>query len=365
MGVGQMIAQGVQKLGPIGTVAKAGGGFLKNALPFLSGALPIVGGIANGVIAGMNTRAQNKYNSPEYQIKRLKKAHFPAAAVNNISAGNQSSATPSTDYGTAAGAGHIANYQTNQKTLKEIGRLTEDIHKMKLENTKLAKELEWYTSPKGTPGTSNLTYGLQVDQGIRAAQQIGHEFANKIAGANARNIGTKINLENAEQGARIANAIQTNIGEGVKIEGYRLDNAIKEIAKEWTPKMNKANLDNILKRNDILASEDGLKKIELEIQNATKGNQIEMSRVNTALAQLGLEQFGTNYKFNKEYQAIASKARGLVNSGKWDLKSIGDELGAWIFTTMSDFSGGGKMPNLPNLGDQSKTFNTYNNIKSE
>jgi len=336
------------------------GGWLKNMIPAIAGALPIVGGVAQGVIAGMNTRAANKYNSPVEQIKRAKAAHLPAASINNISAGNQSAVTPSTDFGTASAGKEIGQYNHNQKTLKEIGRLTEDIHKMKLENTKLAKELEWYTSPKGTPGTSNLTYGLQVDQGIRAAQKMGQDFANKIAGANAGNIGYKIRLDNIEQNARIANAIQNNIGEGVKIEGYRLDNAMKEIAKEWTPKMNKANLDNILQRNDILTTEKGLKELELELGNATKRNVITRSNVESALAQLGLEQFGTNYKFNKEYQKIASKARELVNKETTSLSEFGDQLGAWIFTTFSDFTGGGKMPNLPNLGDQSKTFNTYN-----
>lgn len=337
-------------------------------IPLIAAGVSAVGKIGQGVIQGMNTRAANRYNSPAAQIQRAKEAHIPLAAT-QISSGNQSTVTPAPDV-TGEASGHIAQYNHNQKTLSDIKSVEEDIKSKNLQNQKLAGELAWYLGKRGADQGTNLSYGLGMEQKYKELNNIGTGFENDIKkysgiirGAEAGNIGNKIILENTEQGQRIKNMIQSYTAEGVKIEGYKLDNAQKQIEKEWTPAMNAGKLTSIMRSNDILLTDKALKELQLEIGTATKGNVITRSGIDTALAKLGLEQFGTNYEYNKAYQAIATKARGLVNKPwSWD---IGNEIGSWIFTTMSDFSGGGKMPNLPNLGDQSKTFNTYNNIKTE
>jgi len=354
-----------------GLGSKIGGGFFKNMVPALAGALPIVGGIAQNVIAGINTRAQNRYNSPEQQIARARKAHLPAASINNISAGNQSSVTPSNDIGTGEAGKHIASYNQNQKTLQEIGKIKEDTYKTNLENKKLKGELDWYLGKAGSdPSRTNLSSILGLEQQMKGLQNTGQTFANDIAkysgvirGAEARNIGTKINLENTEQGQRIKNMIQSNIGEGIKIEGYKTDNAIKELERriksvdaKFAHRLKEEEIENIMKRNGILLTEQGLKDIQLEISNATKGNVITQSGVETALAKMGLEQYGMNYKFNKDWQQIAEKARGLVNKPfSWDTPN---EIGSWLFTTISNATGGGSIPNLHIPA--SKNFNTSN-----
>jgi len=337
--------------------ANSPGGF-KQILPFLSGALPIVGGIAQNVIAGINQRAQNRYNSPQQQVSRAKKAKIPLAAT-QISSGNQSSVTPVNDFGTAQGAQHLANYNHNQKTLQEVSKLKADVFKTNLENKKLSGELQWYLANRGDdPGKTNLSNTLGIEQMKNQATLMGQYYANQIGNAQAKNVWTKINLDNREQSQRIANAIQSNLLGGIHIEGAKKDNLLKDLAIEWTPKMNQANLDNILKRNDILVTEQGLKKLALEIENATKDNKITMAAVDSAMAQLGLQQFGDNYRYNKEWQSIVGKARDLATKETYNLKEFGDQLGAWIFTTLSDFTGGGRIPNLPSVNN--KTFSTSN-----
>jgi len=330
-------------------------------IPALKTAAPYIAEFAQGQIARAQSQGdiarQNAYNSPLQQIARLREAGLPnAALLNGSQAGNQTS-LPQTNKG-------ISSFIQTQTQLKQLEILKAEIRLKNAEADESGARRDWLLDGRGEDKAgTNLTSGLQTGLGLQQGQQVAQSFANNIAEANANNIGTKISLDNQEQRQRITNAIQSYSSESIKQEGYKLDNAMKEIENKWTPRMNSARLNGILLDNGIKVQEQGLKAIQLEIENATKGNVITRSTIDTALAKLGLEQFGSNYEYNKAYQAIATKARGLVNK-PWS-KDIFNEIGSWIFTTMSDFSGGGRMPNLPSLGDQSRTFNTNNYINQK
>jgi len=206
-------------------------------IPLLAAGVSAAGKLGQGVLQGINTRAMNKYNSPEAQVQRAKKAHIPLAAT-QISSGNQSAVTPAPDIADGA-AGHIAQYNTNQKTLTDIGSLKEDIVKKGLENKKLNEELRYYLAGRGQdPGRTNLSSILALEQQIKGLTTAGMQSANTIAGANARNIATKINLENTEIGQRIRTSILNNTRTGIQIEGDKLENAMKAIDLNWRPRMN-------------------------------------------------------------------------------------------------------------------------------
>jgi len=316
------------------------GGWLKNMIPALAGALPVVGGIAQGVIAGMNTRAANKYNSPEQQIKRAKAAHLPAASINNISAGNQSAVTPSTDYGTASAGKEIGQYNQNQRTIKEIGRLTEDIHRMKLENKKLAGELEWYLGNAGTdPARTNLSNVLGLEARSKALGNINLDATGQINIANAGNIGTKIDLENKEQKQRIGNMITTNLATETQIEGAKLNNAIREIDLKYHPGMKAAEYDNILKRNGILVTEKGLKDLELSFNQDTYKTRVHMVDLDRALKSWGEMTMGRDYAFNKQYQDLASQARNLFQFADMPISERLKAISGLMYTTIASPGG--------------------------
>lgn len=334
-------------------------------IPLLKEAAPYAAQFLGSQIERAQSRGdiarQNAYNSPTQQIARLREAGLPNAALLNggPSTGNQTS-LPSTNKS-------LSNYITSQTQLKQLDILKAEIRLKNAQADEADARRDWLLNGYGeTIKPTNLTEGLQTGLGIQKGQQVAQGFANAISEATAKNTPYKLSLENQEQEQRIMNAIQSYSTESIKQEGYKLDNAIKEIEKRWTPSMNAAKLNGILLENGIKVQEQGLKAIQLEIENATKSNIITMSNVNTALAKLGLQQFGTNYEYNKEYQAIASRARQLAKGGM-GIREYLDSVGAWIFTTLSDITGGGKIPNmsLPNLGDNSRTFNTNNYINQK
>jgi len=328
--------------------------------PLLTALAPIAAQFAAGQIQRAQSQGdiarQNAYNSPAQQVARLREAGLPFAAYEKGQAGNQSS-LPETNKS-------IGNYAATTMQMKQAKLLDAEIRLKNSEADRYGAETKYLLEGKGIDTQStNQTSMIQLEQGMKQAQQKGYQIANDIQQRLSNNQGYKISLDNKEQEQRITNMIQSNLETGERIEGIKLDNALKSIEKSWKPTMNRAHLNGILLDNGIKMTENGLRNLELEIKQATKENVITRSAVDTAMAKLGLEQFGTNYEFNKQYQAIAEKARGLVDKPFTNLRDLGDQLGSWIFTTMSDFSRGGRMPNLPNLGDQSKTFNTYNNIK--
>jgi len=318
MGVGQMIAQGVQKLQPLGTAAKVGGGFAK-LLPILSGALPIVGGIASGVIAGMNTRASNRYNSPEAQIKRAKAAHLPAASINNISAGNQSAVTPSNDLGTSEGARQIGQYNHNQRTIKEIANLQQDIKRKQIENDKLAGELQWYLSGRGEdPGGTNLTSMLKAEQGIKQYQGAGMKIANQAADNLLKNQPYKIRLDNIEQQGRINNIFQQYQIGGEQLEGYKKENALKDLELKWKPQMNQAQLNNLLADHGIKLQDIGLKQLQNQLETATQAGKIFKSDMEAALTSLTYDRVGAEFETYQQYQQFVRNVQDEINKPLWE-----------------------------------------------
>jgi len=295
------------------------GGWLKNMIPAIAGALPIVGGVAQGVIAGMNTRAANKYNSPEEQIKRAKSAHLPAASINNISAGNQSAVTPSTDYGTSSAGKEIGQYNQNQRTIKEVAKLQEDINRMRLENKKLTGELEWYLSRRGDdPGGTNLTSILKAEAGIKQYQGAGMKIANQAADNLLKNQPYKIRLDNIEQQGRINNILQQyNIG-GEQLEGIKKENALKDLELKWKPQMNKAQLNNLLADHGIKLQDIGLKKLQNQLETATQAGRIFKNDMDAAMSSLTYDRVGAEFETYKSYQEFVRNVQNEINKPLWE-----------------------------------------------
>lgn len=69
-----------------GQITKPGGGFL-NILEKLSPFIPVVGGIAQNILNGINTRKARLYDSPANQVKRFQEAGLPMASTGRITTG--------------------------------------------------------------------------------------------------------------------------------------------------------------------------------------------------------------------------------------------------------------------------------------
>jgi len=333
-------------------------------IPMIKTLAPFAGQFAMGQIQRMQSQAdirrQNEYNSPIQAIGRLQKAGLPYAAYEHGQTGNQS-AIPETNKS-------IGNYAATSLQFQQVKGMQADTRLKNAEADLKEAERDYLLSGKGEDRAgTNQTSMIQMEQQLKAAQNKGMEIANEIQARLSQNQPYKISLENEEQRQRIDNMIQQYTETGERIEGIKLDNALKEIERKWKPSMNRANLNSILLGNDIKVTQKGLMALEYELKQHTQGNEIQLSDINLMTHKLGYEILGANYEQTKGWNEFVNKSRDLFNAdGKnMSLPQIGRSLGALIYTTLSGVSGGIQMPMLPSLGSQAKTFNTYNTIRNE
>lgn len=284
----------------------SGGGlakFLSNIAP----ALPIVGGIASNVLAGINNRKARLYNSPAEQIKRMREAGLPLAAGSNISAGGGVS-TQVQDLGLSG-----LNDNLGKSIIRNIDRKKLQIHQEELRAAKYAADIA-----QGNAKNQLNPAGMfeNTNQGMAASQAIQAQEA-AIKGANlvnqwmpiekAQNI-LKSEKEIAKISADTANSLAQH---GILIS----EGKIKSILANWQEKMSKAEYDNLIKRNTGLDNQNAISLLQGEILRNTKLAQIHAANMaaiaagqNVAANNLGLIIKGLETESAKAYYQIRAKA---------------------------------------------------------
>lgn len=299
----------------------------------------------NNVMSGANQRSMLKYNHPVNQVRRVRQAGLPYAALNEKSAGNQSTPTQVDGSGFQEAGRQIGQYQTYKKEIEATKEIQERIKTLELQNKKLEGELQWYLSGAGTdPSRTNLTSMLAMEQSYKGAQNVGMNYANEIAKLNAGNRPTELILNNAEQSQRIRNSLKA-------MEGVDLDNALKKIELEYKPRMKTAELEGMIARNGLTVTEGGIKALELALKAHTFDNDVTMSDINRLSAEIAYDVLGRNAEFTKEYQEFAKKMRDLFSvdgQRSMTLKQRLDAVGALIYTTLSGVSGSTSPGNIIN-----------------
>jgi len=279
----------------------------------ISAGSSILGGTAQNVLQGMNTRRMLKYNSPVAQIRRLREAGLPYAAAGQVG-GQQSSPTPATDLGFTSAGKDIGQYQNIKKVTEEIGKIKEDIRREQLLNEKLEGELEWYRSGAGTdPSRTNLSYNMGIEQSYKALQNMGQGLTNLASSITTRNLPTKLNLENENARRDISNKINQNILGGYQIEGEKLNNALKDIELKWKPNFKAAELNSILLTNDIKVTDKGLKQLEYELNAMTFDNKVAVSNIERETRRIGKQILGLDYERSAAWQEFNRKTQSLFD----------------------------------------------------
>lgn len=286
-------------------------------------------------------REMNEYNKPLNQLARLREAGLPFAAFAGNAAGNQSLIPQTSGQGYANAGNRLSNFFTTKTQLVQLDILKEEARLKRSEANKNEAMTEWLLSGKGTDrAATNLTAGLSTDLSIKQLQQQATEFANKIAEAEAGNIGNKIALTNTEQGQRIANMIQDYKAKDIQISGYKLDNALKQLELKWRPRMNAANLDHILKQNDILVTEKGLKQLQYNLDAATYNNKIRMSDIETETKRLGMQLLGVNYEQSRQWQEFNRRTQKLfLDNPKMSISERANAIMSMIYQTIGNPQG--------------------------
>lgn len=315
--------------------------------PWLLAAIPAMiqaaGGIAQSSMSSRDIKKQNAYNSPSQQVSRMNEAGLPMAALSGTANAGSQSQLPSREG--IKDAGHsLGNYFSTQVQLKQLKILDEEIKLKAAESSLKSAEAAFLLSGRGIDtGNTNLTTGMKQKLEIEGNTVAAGRIGNKIQEGVLRNQAKRQELENNNLAMDIVKKA-ADIGlTNIHAEGAITDNQMKKVILEYQPGMSAAQLDKLLKENGILATEQGLKNVQLEIQNATKSSQIQSTHMDAELKELSWERVGEEFKNYKEYQQFVQIVQDEMNKTPWE--RIKDPLGtfkaiaATAYTTVTGLQG--------------------------
>lgn len=337
--------------------------FFKNIVSMI----PVVGDIASAMISrGQSKRdiaAQNAYNHPAAQVARLREAGLPmAAGLEGARSGNQSS-LPQTMQNTAGG---LTNFIQRQIELKQIKLLDEEIRVRRSEANKNEAESKWLLSGQGTDTAgTNLTSILKTRLGMEQTQAKGAEIANKISQIAADNAYTRNVLENKKLTEEISSIIRERDLLNENIDKAMYDNRIARVLANYQESMSNAQLEKLLRENDLLSStkkgkdiENSIEAIRYKINSYTADNEMKMSDIKTAqdvmdytLSNLTYDRVKAEFRNYEEYQAFVRTAREYMTTTDWKkVINPGEQMKAIVafaYTTVTSLTG--QSPNATNI----------------
>lgn len=328
-------------------------GFIDKIAPFV----PIVGGIAQNIIGGINERKARLYNSPANQVKRLNEAGLPKAAASNISPGGGVVATSS-----------LGTEQLNQNLSSSI---TRQIDRKKLDIMNDEARLKQYEADLAEGNVKNKLNPAGVfeptNQGISAMQEIqtqaeavkAAQIVNKWMPVEKFNNVMKTGYEINKIAADTRNSLSQN--EIIVAEGK-----IKNIVASYQARMSLQELMNITERNTGIRQENELKRIAISIeyqtmfaqimsaQNAAmiSGQSLEAAQLSNVLTKLSMPSTEAYYTVRRFVDNIHTNKPNLIKSMIY--------LGMFQPNT-SNYQIGNLIPSMPNISG-GKTFNTHNYI---
>lgn len=328
---------------------------------------PILGGLADRLLSQGAINRQNKYNHPLQQVRRLREAGLPMAAMSGSNTGNQASLPESAQLG-----GKIQQGIATSQQLEQIKLIKAETRSKNAQANRDEAEANWLLRNKGeTYQPTNLTDGLEFDLQMKEAQKVGQELGNKIQSVIANNQqyrtgqeNREIELRNAKTIEDIKSTIQNRELTGAHIEGAELDNRIKKVVAEYQPKMSAAQLEKLYKENGLIGEhikgaqlDNAIKEIDKYIKDYTKGNQIALSDMDLAMKELEWDKIGAYFQSYKQWQQFVDEAQKLfrTDASNFNPIELAKRLSALFYTTLS--SATGASPNagqtiLPKLGNR-------------
>lgn len=290
---------------------------------------------------------QNAYNHPLNQVRRLREAGLPMAALSGGMAGNQSALPES-----SKDLPHsISQYATTQAQLKQLELIKEEIRLKRAEADKFGAERDWYLSG-GPGGSTNLVNTLRTRLGMEQAQLGGQNIQNQISQYNLNNTPYRIQLENIKSNAEISNLLKQNNLIDENITGTELDNRIKTITAAYSPQMTQQQFEKLLKENGLIQAnisgkhlDNALGIIRNRIEENTESSTIMSRGAEAALKSITWERVKEEFENYKQYQKFVDLVQEELNRNPIDrLKNPTRTLRgivAWAYTTVTGVTGQG------------------------
>lgn len=337
------------------------GQFISDIAP----AIPIVGGVASNIIAGINERKARLYNSPANQIKRMHEAGLPTAAGSSIQAGGGVS-TKVSSFGTEG-----LNDNLGKSITRNIDRKKLQIHGEELRSAEAAADLA-----KGNARNQLNPRGIfeGTNQGLGAMQQIGQQ-AEALKNAQIVNqympLEKNLNLQSGTQAMRLTVQNIRNAATANQIQLEDLN--IKKILANYQERMSLNQLAGLIKenagkdfRNTGLDYDNQIKRVAYTIELSTMAARIEIAK-NQALASGQALEAGklslmlTNMSLPST-QAYYQIRRGMDDATKAKPNLANTLLYLGMFTpTQSNYNLGQMMPSYKG----GNTYNQHTHFKTE
>lgn len=243
--------------------------------------IPIIGGIANSILSGINNRKARLYNSPANQVARLNEAGLPLAANTHIGGGTAVT-TPTTSLGTENFAGNLKSSIDTQVSRKQLQIMKDEARIKKAEADIAEGSRNNQLNPPGKfENTNQGTGAMQTiqaqEEAIKAAQII-NKWMPIEKFQNIMKQGKEI--EHIAQNIKQSIAQTKNIEEQFK--GILSDNKIKSIVSNYQERMSLQELINITRKNTGINKDNVLKSIAIQVEYGTLLSRITISR-NAAL----------------------------------------------------------------------------------
>lgn len=317
------------------------GKFLETIAP----AVPIVGGIASNIIAGINERKARLYNSPANQVKRMQEAGLPLAAGSNITAGGGIS-TKVSDLGTSNYSGNLQASITRQIDRKKL-----QIHDEELRLAKVAADIAEHNrqnqlNPSGVFENTNMGSNMMNTMGSVAAATKHADLINTWLPIEKSQSILKNNAEIAKITADTRNSLAQH--KIIVAEGQ-----IKKIMSQWQSRMSQAEFTNIIRRNTGLKNQNEISSIQGEILRNTKIAQIHMAQMHAITAgqtvaanQMGLLLKGLETDSAKAYYQVRARADNSYKGNIWDRFTPADLIYLQMFTPKESSMNLGTMSNI-------------------
>lgn len=329
----------------IGSGNSNGGGFRK-FIDAVSPFVPIAGGIASNIVAGMNERKARLYNSPVNQVKRLREAGLPLAAGSNINAGGGVS-TKVADMGTSGFNQNLGASISRQIDRKKLQIMQQELRQQKYAADLSAGNLKNQLNPSGTFENTNQGTSMAQTLATQAETLKGAEIVNKWMPVEK--------AQNILKGSKEIEQISQNTKNTIAQRGIILADAqIKNIIAGYQSRMSEAELNNLILRNIGQAKSNRqadlnyqIDTIKGEILRETKIAQIHLAQQqaiaagqNVAANQMGLLIKSLETDSAKAYYSIRAKADNSYRNHP--TFTPGDLLYLQLFTpTQSNVNYGG------------------------
>lgn len=280
-------------------------------------------GLASGGAKVAGTIAQNNYNSPISQLRRIRKAGLPFAAMGNNIANTQSE--PIGDLGISQAGAILQQFTQSQKTDQEIENLQADVNRIlaitegqQQQNKRYGAENRFLLD--GLYDDSPIHRNLRAMQRSLLATAEGQEVSNKIQSFVERTQEQRFGMEMAKQGTDLANAMKQGNYLDEQIGIAEAEKRIRDAEADIAKAKNAAELREILTRIGVMKEgietsniQQDLMSIDRNVRRATWQNDITQSDYKTIIAGIQTDEVKRQFKNLSDYQKFVDSMRSYLN----------------------------------------------------